>query len=157
MIYMLQKVLMERFLPTLDKRVIALWFVISDHQGSVQAANRGVLDHAQVPEVAEALALRQALVFAKNSGFQKIEVVSDCLSLIHKVQSSGFDRSSIGSIVRDIKIRASMFLSCKFKHVNRCSNEVAHVLAKSAEHDAGSCGIIVYLMLSRPLFVMRRL
>ena len=29
MIYMLQKVLMGRFLPTLDKRVIAPWFMIT--------------------------------------------------------------------------------------------------------------------------------
>ena len=107
--------------------------------------------------MAEALALRQALVFAKNSGFQKTEVASDCLSLIHKVQSSGFDRPPIGAIIRDIKIRASIFLSCKFKHVNHCSNEIARILAKSVEHDARSCGIIVYLMLSGPLFVKRRL
>ena len=43
--------------------------VARDHQGSVQAASRGAIDHVRSPEVAEALALRQALVFAKNSDF----------------------------------------------------------------------------------------
>ena len=34
---------------------------------------------------------------------------------------------------------ATKFVSCSFIHVNRCCNEAAHVLAKSAEHDAWSC------------------
>lgn len=107
--------------------------VVRDHQGSVQAASRGVIGHIRSPEVAEALALRQALVFAKSSGFQSIEVASNCLSLINKVKSSEFDRSSIGAIVQDIKTRALMFSACNFVHVKRCCNEAAHVLAKSAE------------------------
>lgn len=48
---------------------------------------------------------------------------------------SGFDRSSIGANVQDIKNRASMFLSSNFIHVKCCSNGTAHVLAKSAEYD----------------------
>jgi ribonuclease HI len=107
--------------------------VVRDHQGSVQAASQGVIDHIRSPEVAEALALWKALVFAKSSGFQSIEVASDCLSLINKVQSSEFDRSSIGAIVQDIKTIALMFSACNFVHVKRCSNEAVHVLAKSAE------------------------
>lgn len=110
-----------------------------DHQGAVLAANRGALEHVHIPEVAEALARRQALIFAGRAGFQKIQVASDCLSLINKVKDSEFNRSPIGAIVQEIKSRATKFVSRIFVHVKRCCNVAAHVLAKSAEHDVGSC------------------
>jgi hypothetical protein len=55
------------------------------------------------------------------------------------VQDYGFDRSPIGAIVKEIKTRATMFVSCIFSHVKRCCNVAAHTLAKSTEHEVGSC------------------
>lgn len=78
------------------------------------AANRGALEHVHIPEVAEVLAMRQALIFAGKAGFQKIPVASDCLSLINKVKFSEFNRSPIGAIVQKIKSRATKFVSCIF-------------------------------------------
>lgn len=118
--------------------------VVRDHLGAPVAAYRGCFDHTQSPEVAEALAVRQALVLAKNAGFQKIQVASDCLTLINKLQGTGLDRSSIGAIVQDIKSAATKFLACDFNHVKRCCNEAAHVLAKSAEYNAESSWFNVY-------------
>jgi hypothetical protein len=83
--------------------------------------------------------IRQALYLAENSGAQYFQVASDCLSVIKKLQQQGLDRSSTGAIVHDIKLRATKFASCTFKHVYRSCNEAAHVLAKTAEHDQGSC------------------
>ena len=80
-----------------------------------------------------------ALIFAEDSGFQKILVETDCASLISKIKSKVDDRSHTGVVVFDIKNRAPRFLSCCFTHVSRRCNEAAHVLAKSAEHDEGSC------------------
>jgi hypothetical protein len=85
------------------------------------------------------MAIREALLLAENIKAQYIEVASDCLSVINKLQQPGLDRSSTGAIVYDIKFRTTKFLSCSFKHVNRLCNRAAHVLAKSAEHDQGSC------------------
>ncbi|XBI35755.1 hypothetical protein VPH35_121403 [Triticum aestivum] len=115
--------------------------VIRDHRGRVQATNRGYFERIQIPEVAEAMALRQALILANNLGIQNIMVASDCLSVINKVKGLGFDRSPIGAIVHDIRKCATKFVSCTFIHVNRSCNEAAHVLAKSAEHDVWSCWI----------------
>ena len=64
--------------------------------------------------------------------------MSDCLSLVNKLQQQGRDRTSTGAIVHDIKLRAKKFVSCTFKYVSRVCNEAAHVLARSAEHDHGS-------------------
>lgn len=63
------------------------------------------IDQIQNPEVAEAIAVRQALIAAEDAGFHKIQVVSDCLSLMKKVHDVSFDRSASGAIVQDIKVR----------------------------------------------------
>ena len=114
--------------------------VICDHRGRVLAGNRGYFERIQIPEVAEAMALRQALILANNLNIPNIMVASDCLSLINKVKGL-VDRSPIGAIVHDIRKCATKFGSCTFIHVNRTCNEAAHVLAKSAEHDVWSCWI----------------
>jgi ribonuclease HI len=113
--------------------------VIRNHLGQVLAASRRFVDHVNNPELAEAIAMRHALIFAEEMGFQKIIVASDCANLISKVKNQEHDRSYIGVIVSDIKSRAPKFISCCFTHVSRSCNVAAHVLAKSAEHDAGSC------------------
>jgi ribonuclease HI len=77
--------------------------VIRDHQGKLQAASRGFFERVQYPKIAEAMALRQALLFARDIGIQKIMVASDCLSLINKIRSPGLDISNVGAIVYDIK------------------------------------------------------
>lgn len=108
--------------------------VIRDNQGKVRLASRGRLQCDLNPEVAEALALREALTTTKVAGFQNVIVASDCLSLINKVNRVQFDRSSTGAIVHDIKEKATTFVSCTFKHVSHSCNEAAHTLAKSADH-----------------------
>uniref|UniRef100_A0ACD5YT37 Uncharacterized protein n=1 Tax=Avena sativa TaxID=4498 RepID=A0ACD5YT37_AVESA len=113
--------------------------IIRDHSGFVYAASRGYVNHVVNPELAEAMAVRHALNFAAQAGFQNLMVVSDCLSLINKVKSMNQDRSHTGAVVYDIKCKALKFVTCNFGHVDRSSNEAAHVLAKSAEHDVGSC------------------
>ena len=60
--------------------------VIRDHRGRVQVANRGYFERVQIPEVAEAMALHQALILANNLGIRNIMVASDCLSLINKAR-----------------------------------------------------------------------
>jgi ribonuclease HI len=112
--------------------------VIRDHLGRLQAARRRYVDQVVTPELAEAIAMRCALEFTEDGGFQRIVVASDCDALVNKVNSTAIDRSQIGAVVYDIKSWASKFVSCSFIHVNRSCNEAAHVLARSAEHDVES-------------------
>jgi hypothetical protein len=61
-------------------------------------------------------------------------VASDCLSLINKLKSHNMDRSHTGIIIEDIKLlmrTSSVIFS--FIHVIRLCNQVAHVLARSAD------------------------
>lgn len=59
---------------------------------------------------------------------------TDCLSLIQKLRSTAVDRSPTAIITQDIKKMAAVSaVTLSFIHVNRCCNEIAHVLAKSAD------------------------
>lgn len=87
--------------------------VIHNHRGRVQAANKGYFERVQIPEVAKAIALRQALILANNTAIRKIMVASDCLSLINKIKGLGFDRSPSGAIVHDIRVCILYFYPCQ--------------------------------------------
>jgi len=66
--------------------------VMHNHLGVMHAACRCVVDHVQCPKIAEAEAIRQALMLAESIGVQSFEVASDCLSLVNKLQQQGFNR-----------------------------------------------------------------
>jgi hypothetical protein len=66
-------------------------------------------------------------------GFLKIIVVSDCLSIIQRISSTGRDRSEIGVVISNIKKVAMNFQSCLFKFYSHTVNVVAHKLAWTAE------------------------
>jgi hypothetical protein len=76
------------------------------------------------------LEIKMALTFAYELGKKRI---------IYQKLSTQNLHVPHAAIVKEIKTRATMFLSCIFLHVRRCCNVAAHALAKSAEHDVGSC------------------
>jgi hypothetical protein len=82
----------------------------------------------QSPEMAEAVAVRQALTVAMDKEFTSIVLASDYLSLVQKIQANGVD-----TVVGNVKRLAGGFSSCSFKHVNRLCNGATHILARSFE------------------------
>jgi len=89
------------------------------------------------PELAEAIAFRRAINFALQLPYNQVMVATDCLSLVHKLQSKTTDRSYTEIIIQDIKEAArSSSIVFSFIHVSRWCNEVAHVLARSASRSA---------------------
>jgi hypothetical protein len=113
--------------------------VIRAHDGSFIAACRHQLPGIAAPEFAEALALRRAVTFAQEWGVDKAVFATDCLSLVQRLNSSEFDRSSVGTVVDGIKTMARSFTSASFIHVKRVQNDAAHLLAKSCETVLSSC------------------
>jgi hypothetical protein len=88
-------------------------------------------------------------VVVKEHPFSKVVLVSDCLSLIQRISSPRLDRSSLGSIISDIKFLAADFKSCSFKFSSRSSNVVAHKLARSSEPHVCNISVSVILGLIR--------
>ncbi|KAK3154099.1 hypothetical protein QOZ80_2BG0186010 [Eleusine coracana subsp. coracana] len=113
---------------------MGIGIVARDHRGDFLAACRQGVDKVTNPEMAEAIALRRSVGFASQLPYNQVIVATDCLSLFHKIQSEAVDRSHTGIITQDIKEAARVSpVIFSFTHVSRWCNEVAHVLAKSAD------------------------
>jgi ribonuclease HI len=107
--------------------------VIRSHNGECLAACSELINEVTSPELAEALAIRRALALAREEGFDKIMVASDCLSVVHRINNSTQDRSFLGVVIEDIKKETTSFTSYSFFHIPRKRNESTHVLAKRSE------------------------
>jgi hypothetical protein len=67
--------------------------VIRDHMGLCPATCGERSNNVTMPEMAEALAIRRAIVFAREEGFLDVILASYCLSAIQRINSSVTDRS----------------------------------------------------------------
>jgi ribonuclease HI len=114
-------------------RRMGIGVVIRDHNGVCLAACSELRDEVTAPELAEALAIRHAVSLAGEEGFDKVMVVSDCLSLVQRLNSSELDRSIVGVVTQEINFLRSSFSSFTVNHVRRQCNESAHILARLAE------------------------
>jgi ribonuclease HI len=112
-----------------SSRQMGAGIVARDHTGSYLVACGERSDDVMMPELAEALAIRRAVFFAREEGFSKIIVASDCLSVIQRIKSSMTDRSEYGPVIEDIKFSSKLFVSLEFRHVLRVLNVAAHNLA----------------------------
>jgi hypothetical protein len=114
---------------------MGLGLVIRNHRGDFLAAARQGIDKITNPELAEAIAFTHAIHFAMQLPYNQEIVASDCLSLINKLRLSTVDRSHSWIIIEDIKqTKKASSVVLSFIHVSRNSNEVAHALAKTADH-----------------------
>jgi ribonuclease HI len=119
-----------------DPPSIGMGVVIRDHCGKFISASCQKMDIAADPELAEALAVRHAVVYAKDMNLQHVIVASDCLNVVRKIKAPGMDRSLVGPIIRVIMnlVRGTSFV---FTHIPRGCNEAAHVIARLAHQNAG--------------------
>ena len=83
-------------------------------------------------EMEEADAIRQGLIMAKEAGWQRIEMQSDCKVAIEQIHKKGREETPIGTIMEDIKQLSGMFLCCTFSFVYKDGNRCAHQMAQFA-------------------------
>jgi hypothetical protein len=107
--------------------------LLRDHNGTFILSARERLACFPAPELAEALAVRRALTVSKDHGVHKVLLISDCMSLIHRILSRVTDRFALGAVIVDIKTLATDFESSSFSFSSRKMNVVAHTLARNAE------------------------
>ncbi|KAH1032212.1 hypothetical protein J1N35_044386 [Gossypium stocksii] len=81
------------------------------------------------PAMAEARACLQAITMAEEMGFQDICVEGDALTIICKLNSVEEDKSSISSLIQEIKGRIPNFRRLSFEYVPREANKLAHGMA----------------------------
>ncbi|KAG8474807.1 hypothetical protein CXB51_031504 [Gossypium anomalum] len=86
-------------------------------------------EHISTTFAAEALACVQVVRFRAETGFLRVEIEGDALSIFRKIQRQDEDRSNIRAFISDAKRMRRNFISCRFQHASRQANLVAHSLA----------------------------
>lgn len=78
----------------------------------------------------DALACRDGIVLAQQNGVQRLWLETDCLELVNLWVAGNNQRSSVMSILSEIRDRRNLFQEFRFTFISRTCNKVAHVLAK---------------------------
>ena len=84
------------------------------------------------PELEEATAIRAAMQLGKEAGWRKIEIQSDCKSVIDCILTVSCNNCNCAVILEDIQKLREFFDQCNFSFIYREGNEVCHRLAKFA-------------------------
>lgn len=106
-------------------------WVFTDLAGVEVRHHSGNRLHVAAPIVAEALAVKAALLDAVNHDFFQVVVLSDSKSLVNLLNSSS-STVLLHSVLFDIRVLSRRFVSISYFHIPRLQNVVADSLAKSA-------------------------
>ena len=80
----------------------------------------------------ESLAVRAVLVMAQTAGWTKMEVQSDCKSVVDQINASHVQDISIATVLENIEERKEDFEQCNFSFVYGASNMCSHTLTQDA-------------------------
>ncbi|XP_019160712.1 PREDICTED: uncharacterized protein LOC109157266 [Ipomoea nil] len=104
--------------------------VLRDHIGRFVAARNGRLTCDRDPLMAEACAVREALLWLRNNGRNHVIIESDCLVFCNAFNSSKLDLSCVGLVVKQCTQIARDIGDVAVRHVRRSANRVAHALPR---------------------------
>ena len=90
------------------------------------------------PMIAEMLAVREGVLFARLRGYSYVVVESDCLEVVNLCTSRGNSRAVASPIIQEIRELAEIFVSFSIRHVGRNLNVPAHLCAKRASTVTGT-------------------
>ncbi|KAK7840018.1 hypothetical protein CFP56_017232 [Quercus suber] len=82
--------------------------------------------------MAEVLAAKRAVVFARELSFFEVLIKGDCLRIVQALQASNRCYTLYGHIIDETKRLACLLRRCHFQHVKRDGNRLAHDLARRA-------------------------
>ena len=106
--------------------------VFRDSQGQVIAALSQKIPLVQSVELAEAMAARRALLFAKELSLFDVEIEGDCSRVLAALIMARSCSTLFGHVIDECKSLGASLRSCKFNHVRREGNRLAHALARRA-------------------------
>ena len=106
--------------------------VFRDHTGQVIAALSQKIHLVQMFELAEALATRMAVGFALELSLFNVELEGDCSRVISTLNASKSCNTLFGHVTDECRRVSTSLRFCKFQHVRRDGNRLAHALARRA-------------------------
>lgn len=127
-----------------DPPFMGIGVVARDRHGKVLAWRRRKISYIQVPEIGEALAVRQAVLLARDLQLSDICIEGDCLSIILALNRNSPDFSASGVILEDINLLLASFNSVSFEFVPRLGNALAHNLSRNIVEDCDGGDILPF-------------
>ncbi|XP_019200084.1 PREDICTED: uncharacterized protein LOC109193683 [Ipomoea nil] len=125
------KINVDATLDTNNKKM-GFGYVIRDSTGHFLYARCLPWPSIFRPNEAEAIGIREALTWIKDSNLDNIQVESGCLLLVNGIIHGHDTFSSFDLIISDIREIASDFDNISFLFAKRSTNRVAHLLAREA-------------------------
>lgn len=114
------------------KKLMGVGVVVRDSTGGVLATQCMTKPFVRDPGVAEAMALRTALMLLGQLGITKTIMEGDSLEVVQAMKREECSWARYGPILEETKELLQGFCSWDICHVRRSANEVAHRLAKLA-------------------------
>ncbi|KAK6122177.1 hypothetical protein DH2020_044081 [Rehmannia glutinosa] len=112
-----------------SKNCGGLGIIARDHTGSSLGWKRIRIHGRLHPTTAEAMAAREAVLFAKEKGWRNVMVEGDCLAVITGIRDVDDMYSVESPIYQDIRVILEEFESYELNHVRRNVNSLAHKIA----------------------------
>ncbi|KAL9235745.1 hypothetical protein vseg_010482 [Gypsophila vaccaria] len=112
-----------------NQQAAVSWVLWTSDEVSLEHGQRCVADS---PLLAEALALREAIQWAKEKNVLHISVFSDCLQLVMQVTHDADTHHCICRVLRDIHYLISSFHCFSISFIAWSQNTHAHRIAKNA-------------------------
>ena len=84
----------------------------------------------------EAMAARRATLFAQELSLSKVMMKGDCLRVVSTLNSKVCCNTLYWNVVEETRHQACKFHFCRFTHVCRGGNKLAHTLARRAVSSA---------------------
>lgn len=106
--------------------------MLRDFNGKVLLSSSSFRLNVSVAFAAEALTVLDAVKLGSLSGFLKVILEGDSLTITWKCSSDLPDFSEISPFIRDIKRYGRNFQEIQFRHTDRLAIKVANALAKEA-------------------------
>uniref|UniRef100_A0A452ZH43 RNase H type-1 domain-containing protein n=1 Tax=Aegilops tauschii subsp. strangulata TaxID=200361 RepID=A0A452ZH43_AEGTS len=103
--------------------------VARDHEGKFLSGSFSTYTGHTDPYVCEALGCRDALLLAKEKGWERIQLVTACKNVADDWNARR-DRSSCGPVFLEMASYLSSFQGFEVRHCGREANKTAHLLAK---------------------------
>ncbi|KAK3222758.1 hypothetical protein Dsin_009783 [Dipteronia sinensis] len=118
---------------------VGLGIVIRDSPGFVMAASSQRIVVNYSPQVAEALVIKQELLFARDCGLFPVEIESNAAVVVGWIKDGSQACSDICLIITDICAQLPYLCCTAVEYVSRKANQVAHFLVKYALSIDNNC------------------
>ncbi|KAL8094911.1 hypothetical protein AgCh_036428 [Apium graveolens] len=104
--------------------------IARDHTGGLLWAKTKLVQELMHPSMAEAVAIKEALSWLKNLGWESVIIESDCLVAIQSIRSSIKMRSRFGRVIEECRKMVEDSNNTKLYFIKRSANRSAHELAR---------------------------